>query len=92
MSLIESQSLDLIESRLQMVAQRVNQLNEKKTLIDDNEKLNRVNELYSLLCSWKDLSALLPLIVERLSAFNELHQKGLNSFYNILLRYDLNEI
>ena len=89
MSLVENQSLDLIESRLQMIAQRVNQLNEKKTVIEDNEKFNKVNELYNLLCNWKDLSALLPTVVERLSTLNELHQKG---FFTLpLLRITLSK-
>lgn len=77
MSLVENQSLDLIESRLQMIAQRVNQLNEKKGLVEDHEKLSRVNELYNMLCNWKDMSILLPSIVDRLSALNDLHQKGI---------------
>lgn len=79
MSLVENQSLDLVESRLQMITQRVTQLNEKKALVDDHEKLNRVNELYSMLCNWKDMSTLLPSIVDRLTALNELHQKGNHS-------------
>lgn len=69
--------LEQIESRLQMINQRVNQLNDKKSLVDDQEKLNRVNELYQMVTKWKDVSANVPSIVERLSALNELHQKGL---------------
>lgn len=69
--------LEQIESRLQMIYQRVNQLNDKKSLVDDQEKLNRVNELYQMVTKWKDVSANVPSVVERLSALNELHQKGL---------------
>ena len=75
-NLIDSQALDQIESRLHMICQRVNQLNEKKLLIEDHEKLNRVNEIYQMVVKWKDISTSVPSIVERLSILNDLHQKG----------------
>jgi hypothetical protein len=81
-SLVETQSLDVVESRLQTIAQRVTQLNEKKTLIEDHEKLNRVNELYSLLCKWKDMSSVLPSIMERLTMLDEIHKKGFSFLKN----------
>ncbi len=74
--MIDSQTLEQIESRLQMISQRVSQLNDKKNLIEDQEKLNRVNELYTMISKWKDVSATVPAIVERLTALNDLHQKG----------------
>ena len=61
---------------MQTVLQRVTQLNEKKTVIEDHEKLQRINELYTIISRWKDLSAAVPTIVERLAALNELHEKG----------------
>lgn len=76
MNLIEKQSLEQTESRLQAVSSRVNQLNEKKSLVDDQEKLNRVNELYTMVSKWKDMSALVPSVVDRLSALNDVHQKA----------------
>lgn len=79
-NLIDSQTLEQIESRLQMISQRVSQLNDKKNLIEDQEKLNRVNELYTMISKWKDVSATVPAIVERLTALNDLHQKG-NFFF-----------
>lgn len=84
--MVDNQSIDLIESRLQSVSQRVNQLNERKNSIEDHEKLNRVNELYNLLCKWKELSSELPSIVERLSSLDGIHKKGYNQtiFYVIL--------
>lgn len=70
-----------------MIVQRVNQLNDKKTVIEDQEKLQRVNELYSMIVKWKDFSAAVPAIVERLSALNELHEKAFQ-FASILTRLD----
>jgi hypothetical protein len=63
-----------------MICQRVNQLNEKKILIEDHEKLSRINEIYQMVVKWKDISSSVPSVVERLSILNDLHQKGLHFF------------
>ena len=76
LSLLDMPSLEQVESKLQIVSQRINQLNEKKSLIEDQEKMNRINELYAIVNNWKDVSASVPGIVERLSALNDIHQKG----------------
>lgn len=87
LDLINSQSVEQLESRLQTVLQRVTQLNEKKTVIEDHEKLQRINELYTIIARWKDLSAAVPTIVERLAALNELHEKAFQ-FASILSRLE----
>ena len=81
--LVESLStkIGLIET----ITQRVNQLNEKKASIEDQEKINRVNELYLMVSKWKDISATVPSIVERLTALNEIHQKG--QFFNAIYSF-----
>ena len=83
--LIDNQALEQVESRLQTITQRVNQLNEKKASIEDQEKINRVNELYLMVSKWKDISATVPSIVERLTALNEIHQKG--QFFNAIYSF-----
>ncbi len=70
------QSLEQVESKLQIISQNINKLNEKKSLIEDQEKMTRINELYTIVNNWKDVSASVPAIVERLSALNDIHQKG----------------
>ena len=70
------QSLEQIEAKLQIVTQRINQLNEKKGMIEDQEKMSRINELYNIVNSWKEVSSSVPIIAERLAALNEIHQKG----------------
>lgn len=80
MSMIEKQSLEQTESRLQAISVRVSQLNDKKSLFEDQEKLNRVNELYTIVSKWKDMSALVPSVVSRLTALNDIHQKGTSIF------------
>jgi hypothetical protein len=77
LSLLDGQSLDSIESRIQFITQKVNSLNEKKNVIENQEKLNRVNEVYKMLSNYKDMSAKVAVVVERLAALNEIHQKGL---------------
>ena len=77
LSLLDIQSLDQIESKLQIVMQRINQLNEKKSIVEDQEKLTRINELYGIVNNWKEVSASVPVIVERLAALNEIHLKGM---------------
>lgn len=68
-----------------MICQRVNQLNEKKILIEDHEKLSRINEIYQMVVKWKDISSSVPSVVERLSILNDLHQKGLHFFFNLII-------
>lgn len=87
MGLIEKQSLEQVESRLQAISVRVNQLNDKKSLVEDQEKLNRVNELYAIVSKWKDMSALVPSVVSRLTALNDIHQKAFE-FPAMLSRLD----
>lgn len=86
-NLLDSASLDQIESRLHLLSQRVSQLNEKKVAIEDQEKLARVNELYSMITNWRDASATVPALVERLTALNDIHQKAFQ-FSSILSRLD----
>ena len=81
------QSLEHIESKLQIVNQRISQLNEKKNVIEDQEKMNRISELYTIVNNWKDVSASVPAIVERLAALNEIHQKAFQ-FSSTLTRLD----
>ena len=65
----------------------MNQLNEKKSVIDDQEKLNHINELYTMVSKWKEISSVVPSIVERLAALNETHQRAFE-FPAILSRLD----
>ena len=86
-NLFDSNSLEQVESRLSTVLQKVNQLNEKKGLFDDREKMQRVNELYTMISDWKDASTMVPVVVDKLAALNEVHQKAFE-FVSILNRLD----
>ena len=84
---MDGQTLDNLEPRLQLLSQKVNSLNEKKNLIEDQEKLNRVNELYKMISGYKDVSARVAGVVERLGALNEIHQKGKHNYHRNLMNY-----
>jgi len=86
-NLFDSNSLEQVESRLTTVLQKVNQLNEKKGLFDDREKMQRISELYTMISDWKDASTMVPVVVEKLAALNEVHQKAFE-FVSILNRLD----
>lgn len=87
MAILDAERLDKVDNKMHLLLQRVNQLNEKKNLVEDQEKLNRVNELFQMMSSWKDVSASVPVLIERLSSLSELHQKALQ-FTSILSRLD----
>ncbi len=87
MKLIDTQSIEIIESKLQWMIQKVNQLNEKKAVLDDNEKYNKINELYNKLVKWQDMFAMFPKLIERLASLNELHQQA-SHFATTLSRLD----
>ncbi len=86
-NLFDANSLEQVESRLSAVLQKVNQLNEKKGLLEDREKMQRINELYTMISDWKDASTMVPVVVEKLAALNEVHQKAFE-FVSVLNRLD----
>jgi dynactin-2 len=75
-NLVDTQSLDIILSKFQLISERLNQLNEKKALFDDNEKYRKVNDLYNKLIKWQEMFVMFPKLIERLSSLNELHQQA----------------
>jgi uncharacterized phage infection (PIP) family protein YhgE len=87
LNLLDNQSLDGIDSRIQLITQKVNSLNDKKSIIEDQEKLNRVNQLYKMLSNCKEMSTKVTTIVERLAALNEIHQRAFQ-FSTMLARMD----
>ena len=87
---MDQQYIEQIESRLQIISSRLNQLNDKKHLLEDNEKLNRISELYSMVAKWKDTSSMVPILVERLAALNEIHQRAFE-FPSIVSRLDVEQ-
>lgn len=90
MGLLDAEKLDKVDTKMHLLLQRVNQLNEKKNIVEDQEKLSKVNELFQMMSGWKDISASVPVLIERLSSLSELHQKALQ-FTSILSRLDVEQ-
>lgn len=86
-SLVELPSIELIESRLQHITQKVNQLSEKRQSIEDHEKMSKISELYTMISKWQDVSATLPNVIARLTALSDLHQQAYQ-FASALNRLD----
>jgi dynactin-2 len=86
-NLVDQSSLDLIESKISWILQRAQQLTEKKVLIEENEKINKINELFQITSKWKDALDNLPNVVSRLASLNDLHQQAFQ-FSSALTRID----
>jgi dynactin-2 len=86
-NLVDQQSLELIESKISWILQKMQQLNEKKVLIEENEKITKINELFQVTSKWNDALATLPNIASRLTSLNELHQQAIQ-FSSALTRVD----
>ena len=77
LSLLEPSHLDHIEGRLASLAQKMNVVSEKKSQVEDAEKLNKIAELYDICNKTEANSVALPEIVDRLDALQLLHEKAL---------------
>lgn len=76
-SLLDPSHLDQVEGRLIALQQRLLQISEKKSQIDDLEKQNKITELYDLLKRTEMLNVNVPVIMDRLLALKELHEQAL---------------
>lgn len=77
LSLLEPAQLDHTEGRLHALNQKLNQIAEKKSVIQEADSLNKVSELYELMKKWEHTTASLPEIVDRMIALKELHEQAL---------------
>lgn len=77
LTLLEASTLDQVEARLQAMNQKLNQIAEKKAVVDDIDSLNKVSELYELMMKWEHTIASLPTIVERMTSLKDLHEQAL---------------
>lgn len=94
-NLLDGNSIDHIDMKLANVLGRLNTINEKKTLVDEQDKQSKVGqillqsfltkspfqavELFDMMSRWETMAANLPLIQQRLIALNELHQQSKHS-------------
>ncbi|KAL4222412.1 Dynactin subunit 2 [Mactra antiquata] len=77
MSLLEPTNVEQVEVRLHSVLQKLDKIAEKKSSSQEDEKQNKVSELYSLVKKWETTADVLPKVVDRLSALRDLHEQAL---------------
>ena len=77
LSLLDPSHLDHVEGRLAALAQKMNVISEKKSLIDDAEKQSKIAELYDLCNKTEANSVALPELLDRLDTLQLLHEKAL---------------
>ncbi|CAF1177352.1 unnamed protein product, partial [Didymodactylos carnosus] len=79
-NVLEQQNLDHIEMKLSNVLTRLNAINEKKALVDDQDRQSKATELFDMMSRWENMAASLPAIEERLVVLNSLHQRALSHY------------
>ena len=77
-SLFDPSVLDHVEGRLAALQSKMNAVAEKKQVIEDQEKERKINELYDLVQRIQSMANVLPAVVDRLDALQELHDQGKN--------------
>lgn len=86
--LLEAPNVEQVEARLVVLQQRLQQLSEKRTVVEDADRQGKINELYELLRKADTLSDSLPRVVERLVCLQDLHEQALH-FGKALAQLDL---
>ncbi|EEC05421.1 dynactin subunit, putative [Ixodes scapularis] len=75
--LLEAPHLDQVEARLSLLQQKMTQVAEKKSALEELDKAGKVNELYELLKKSDAMGSSLTQVVERLVCLQELHEQAL---------------
>jgi len=86
-NLLDGTNIDHIDMKLANVLTRLNAINEKKTLVDEQDKQSKAVELFDMMSRWEKMAANLPIIQQRLIALNELHQQAFQ-FNTALSHYE----
>ncbi|XP_071488252.1 dynactin subunit 2-like [Diadema antillarum] len=77
MSLLDPGQLDHMEARIQGLIQRLDQVSEKKSAVEDAGKESKISALYDMVEKWDSVADTLPKVVERLQALKDLHEQAL---------------
>ncbi|XP_004226569.3 dynactin subunit 2-like [Ciona intestinalis] len=85
LSLLDPEQLPLVDSRLQAILSKVNEINKAhKAAGDQTSEVNsKITELYDLMHKSEGVRSALPHLIERLKALDELHAKS-SSFVSVL--------
>ncbi|KAL5006481.1 hypothetical protein ScPMuIL_015287 [Solemya velum] len=77
LSLLDPGNLDQVEARLQNVLHKLGQISDKKPSEEDEEKQNKISELYNMVKKWESIAESVPQVVDRLVSLKELHEQAL---------------
>lgn len=69
--------VDHMEARIQGLLQRLDQVSEKKSAVEDAGKESKVSALYDMVEKWDSVADTLPKVVERLQSLKDLHEQAL---------------
>ncbi|CAF0878074.1 unnamed protein product [Rotaria sp. Silwood1] len=86
-NLLDGTNVDHIDMKLANVLSRLNAINDKKTLVDEQDKQSKAVELFDMMSRWESMAASLPIIQQRLIALNELYQQAFQ-FSTALSHYE----
>merc|ERR1711973_758348 len=79
--------LDHVEGRLAALLQKMNNVADKKAVLDDAEKQSKISELYDVCMKAEANAVVLPNIVDRLESLQTLHQQA-SQFSKALTQLD----
>ncbi|KAG1683768.1 Dynactin subunit 2 [Nymphon striatum] len=77
LALLDPTQLDHMDTRLNALQQKLSQVIEKKSSVEDSDKLSKVAELYKIMKDNEPILQTLPDIVERMVCLEELHKQAL---------------
>lgn len=86
-NLLDGTNIDHIDMKLANVLARLNAINDKKALVDEQDKQSKAVELFDMMSRWETMAANLPIIQQRLIALNELHHQAFQ-FSTTLSHYE----
>ncbi|XP_041479024.1 dynactin subunit 2-like [Lytechinus variegatus] len=87
-AILDIGQVDHIEARIQGLLQRLDQVSEKKSAVEDAGKDSKISALYEMVQKWDSIADTLPKVVDRLQALKELHEQALQ-FSQALSQLDI---
>jgi len=87
LNLLSPSHLDHVEGRLAALLQKMNNVADKKAVLDDAEKQSKISELYEVCMKAEANAVVLPNIVDRLESLQTLHDQA-SQFSKALTQLD----
>ncbi|KAK9502053.1 hypothetical protein O3M35_012659 [Rhynocoris fuscipes] len=75
-ALLEMSQLEAIDARMTSLLTKLDQLSERSSSIQDQDRDNKISELYELARSMEEMSQVLPKALDRMVALESLHSQG----------------